>query len=272
MTSGRLIVASAPIGVLVAAVALLAPSDAASWYAKTAQPGLLIAASLLALWVSPMYRGDMRRIFLFLSAFLLLYGLVNVAPAVEWASDSLGANFLRTLLAYQIVAYAFLLAGCVLVVRVTGVRRLDVRGRLVVAVSVALGIVIVGFAVSTFREAFGDNTEASVLYLLIRVFDVLVMAMLVPVVWLYLQNARARYKESMSFAVIGGGIIASLVLVYLYELVKQQSLAEIAVAEFQQGSVLDALYLFGYFLLAVGLLAHRKHQEWSLRRVEELLQ
>ena len=45
----------------------------------------------------------------------------------------------------------------------------------------------------------------------------------------------------------------------------------IAGRDYQQGSLLDALYIFGYAALVVGVLAHWRHQEWSMRQVEKLL-
>jgi hypothetical protein len=235
------------------------------------EPALLFAAGALALWVAAMYRGEMRRVFTFLAVFLLLYGLVNTTSLVDRAGELLDGNFFRALLAYQLFSYAFLLMAGVGILRVVEVTRLNIWGWVSVAAGAALAIVIVASATSTFRDVFGDNVEAAFLYLVIRIFDVLVMVMLIPVVWLYVQNARAKYQESATFAVVAIGVVASLVLAYLYELVKQQPLADI-VEEFQSGSVLDALYLFGYVLLAVALIAHRKHQDWSLKQLDRILE
>ena len=273
MTSARVLTLSLPVGVLIAGIAMLLPSTGASWYAKVTHPGLLFVGSALSLWVAPMYRGDMRRVFLSLSVFLLLYGLISTTPLVDTVGEMLEANFFRALLAYQLATYAFLLTACVFILRVINVSRLNVWGWFSVAAGVALAIAIVLDAIPTYRDpdVFGSNTEAALLYLLIRIFDVLVMVMLIPVVWLYVQNARARYQESATFAVIGGGVVASLVLVDLYHFLTEKSLLDIATSEFQTGSLLDALYLFGAFLLAVGLFAHRKHQEWSFNRLDRLL-
>lgn len=140
-----------------------------------------------------------------------------------------------------------------------------------VTAAALLGASIVVYGIPAVQDALDARVEVGILYLLIRIFDALVLTLLIPVVALYLQNARAKYQESATFAFIGVGVIASLILAYLYELAKGSTLTEIAGTEFQAGSLLDAMYLFGYFILAVGLFAHRKHQQWGLGHLDKLL-
>lgn len=254
-----------------AVFAVLIPSSAGGTYATFLQPGMLLVCSALSLWVALMYREALRSVFLFLAAFLLLYGLASITPLVHKAAELLGSRFLTSLVVYQVFTYAMLLLACLFILRVIGVSRLSRTGWLVMAVTLALAAVIVTRALPAFTTDVQVNRLAASLFLLIRVFDVMVLLMLVPVLWLYIQNARAKYQESASFSVVVLGIIASLILVYLYELLKGQSIAEIAQFEFHKGSVLDALYIWGYSIMAVGLFAHRKHQEWSLKSLEALL-
>ncbi len=272
MTSARTLALSLPLALVVGTLAVAFPSSAASWYTRILEPSLLFAAGALALWVATMYRGDMRRVFTFLAVFLVLYGLVNTTSLTDWSGNVLGDSFFRALLAYQLFAYAFLLLAAIAILRVVEVRRLNRWGWLAVAGGAGLAIAIVAYAAPTFRDLFGSNLEAAFLYLTIRIFDVSVMLMLIPVMWLYVQNARAKYQESATFAVVAGGVVASLVLAYIYEMLKQKPLADIAVTEFQTGSMLDALYLFGYVLLAAALVAHRMHQQWSLARLDRVLE
>jgi len=271
MTTNKMLLLGIPVGLFLAGLALLIPLPAAFWYIMVAQPALLLLGSVLALWVAPMYRGDMKNVFLFLSAFLLFYGVVNITPLADSAADALGGQFFKALLAYQIITYSFLLASCAFILRVTEIKSLNSWGKAGVCAAIGLAIVITVAAIPTFREVLEFSAEAAFLYLVIRIFDALVMVMIVPVILLYVQNMRAQYQESISFVVISAGVVASLILAYLYEIAKWESLADIAVAEFQSGSMLDALYLFGYFIIPLGLLAHRKHQDWSLKQVQRLL-
>ena len=164
-----------------------------------------------------------------------------------------------------------MIASCGFILRVIEVTALKPWGLVWFVAGIGLGIAIIAGAVPTFNDILDFNTEAALLYLVIRIFDVLVMVMIVPVVLLYVQNMRADFQESTTFAVISVGVIASLILAYVYEIAKWDSLADIASSEYQTGSLLDALYLFGYFLIPMGLLAHRKHQEWSFSQVQKLL-
>lgn len=270
MTSTRILLLGSVAGLVVAAVAVALPPDAGGWYSKILQPGLLIASGLLAWWVAPMYRGDMRRVFLLLGTFLVLYSLVSIEPLVDAARDGLGGNFLRGLLAYQILIYGLLFFACRSVLKVIGLTRLHPFAWGMVTAAALLGASIVVYGIPEVQSAWDRNLEEAVLYLLIRIFDALVLALLIPVVALYLQNARAKYQESATFAFIGLGVIASLILAYFYEMAKGSTLNEIG-REFQAGSLLDALYLFGYFILVVGLFAHRKHQQWGLGQLDKLL-
>ena len=271
MTTNRVLQLGFLAGVVLAALAVLLPSSAATPYTKVVQPGLVLLGSALAFWVGPMYRGAMGRAFFLIGGFLLLYGLVAITPLVDAARDGLGDNFLKALIAYQMAAYALLIAGCAHILRVIGVGKLNLWAWAPVAAGLGLAVTVVTYGMPKFNETLEVNTEAAVLLLMIRVLDMVVIVSLVPVVALYVQNARAKYQESATFTVIGGGIIASLVLAYLYELAKQTSLVDIAETDYQTGSLLDGLYVFAYFVLALGLLVHRKHQEWSFSRLDDLL-
>jgi hypothetical protein len=271
MTSQRFIAIAAPAALVLALLAVALPDGSGAQYARLAQPlGLAVGAGL-AFWVGAFYRAGMRNAFFLIGGFLLLYCLTNWDWLLSGIAQRLGGNFLRTLLVYQIVDYAMLLTATVWIVRMMDVRRLSMAGWVVATLTIALASAFVANGMSTFRELYDVSAEAGSIYLVIRVFDVLVMTMLVPVVWLYVQNARSQYQENSTFMLVLVGIIASLTTVYFYELLKGDPLTVIAASEYQQGSLLDVLYLFGYLIICVGLFAHRKHQEWSFGRLDQLL-
>ncbi|MDA0799089.1 MAG: hypothetical protein O2884_10530 [Chloroflexi bacterium] len=271
MTSERFIAIATPTALLFALLAVVLPSSAGAQYARFALPISLVIGAGLAFWVGAFYRAGMRNAFWLLGGFLLLYGLSNWDWLLSSVAELLGANFLRALLIYQIVDYAMLLAATVWVVRMVDVRRLSRPGWLFAARTVVVAVAFVLNGMPTVRELFDLSSEAGTIYLVIRIFDVLVMTMLVPVVWLYVQNANSEYRENSTFMLVLVGIIASLTSAYLYEIVKGDPLTVIAASEYQQRSFRDVLYLFGYLIIAIGLFAHRKHQEWSFNRLDRLL-
>ncbi|MDA1173165.1 MAG: hypothetical protein O2826_01430 [Chloroflexi bacterium] len=271
MTSERFIAIATPTALLFALLAVVLPSSAGAQYARFALPISLVIGAGLAFWVGAFYRAGMRNAFWLLGGFLLLYGLSNWDWLLSSVAELLGANFLRALLIYQIVDYAMLLAATVWVVRMVDVRRLSRPGWLFAAGTVVVAVAFVLNGMPTVRELFDLSSEAGTIYLVIRIFDVLVMTMLVPVVWLYVQNANSEYRENSTFMLVLVGIIASLTSAYLYEIVKGDPLTVIAASEYQQRSFRDVLYLFGYLIIAIGLFAHRKHQEWSFNRLDRLL-
>jgi hypothetical protein len=280
MTTSRTFLLASPLILLLAVLAVLLPGDRGAWYAKVLEPGFLLANALLALWVSRMYRGPLRSAFFFLTLFFTLYGLLNIENLVERARQALDGSFLRALLAYQIVTYLCLLAACASILKAISVRQLSAGGRIVTGLGLILAVLIVLFFVPVFSDFLGVDAlpnEFAVLNLLVRIFDVTVMVLLLPVIWLYVQHARAKYQESATFTIVAVGIVASLVLVYLTEIFTWEPIAEVvdgAVVINQEnhaGTYLDTLYIFGYLLIGVGLFLHRKHQEWSLKKVESLL-
>lgn len=258
VTTNRFIALSAPIVLAASLAAWVLPAA----YAQVMHPFAVAAAGLLSLWVASFYGATMRKAFLLIAAFLLLYAPTASSWVLDQLTGALGSAFLGTLLAYQTLTYATLLIACVLIVRLMEVRRVHRDGWLVSAGVAAAGVVIIVNGLSTFRDLLDISTEAGAIYLTIRIFDVLVMTALTPVLWLYVQNGRAKYQESATFMLVMIGIVLSLVLVYFYELAKQAPLIEVA-AEYQTGSLLDSLYLFGYLAIGAALYAHRKHQDWS---------
>ncbi|NQW17812.1 MAG: hypothetical protein HQ478_10045 [Chloroflexi bacterium] len=268
MTSSKFLVLGIIAALLIAAVILVLPDGAASNYAEHGQPIFMFMSAALALSVAGMYRGDMRRVFLLLTGFLFFYGLFNISWLVDQAFEVLDEQFFKALLAYQIFSYAFLLGACIFILRVVSVPSLSSGSRIAVGATVLFGVAIVVNSFDEYGKILDINAEIAVSYLLIRIFDVLIMAALVPVLAMYVQNARSQYQESASFAVIGAAIIASLTLVYAYEFATNDSLWDIAEEE---GSTLDFLFLFGYLSLIVGLLVHRLHQVISYRRLDGVL-
>ena len=120
-------------------------------------------------------------------------------------------------------------------------------------------------------SALAADAEVEIIRLLVRIFDMAIVLMLVPVIILYVQHLRAKAQESITFTLIMGGMIFSLISTYIFEATTGLSLDKIAADYFQKGSSLDTVYLFGYCIIAVGLYANIKYSEWGYRAIEKAL-
>jgi hypothetical protein len=102
----------------------------------------------------------------------------------------------------------------------------------------------------------------------IRVFDMAIVMMLVPVLLLYMQHLKSKAQESITFTFIMGGVIWSLLSTYFFEFgMTPAQVGQI----YQTGSWLDVVYIFGYFIIAVGLYANMKYDEWGFRMIEKAI-
>ena len=81
--------------------------------------------------------------------------------------------------------------------------------------------------------------------MLMVVFDMSIVLMLLPVLFLYFQHLRSQARESISFTLVMGGLILGLVSTYIVQLVTGTTLDIIATEYFQRGSILDVIYTFG---------------------------
>ncbi len=102
----------------------------------------------------------------------------------------------------------------------------------------------------------------------IRVFDMAIVMMLVPVLLLYIQHVKSKAQESITFTFIMGGVIWSLLSTYFFEFgMSSSQIAQV----YQTGSWLDVIYIFGYLIIAVGLYANMKYDEWGFRMIEKAM-
>jgi len=115
------------------------------------------------------------------------------------------------------------------------------------------------------------DPTGSIMGMVVRIIDMTIVLMLVPVILLYLQYLRAKAQESLTFALTMGGLIFSLLSTYVFQLAMRVPLAVIRTDYYQQGSVLDALYIFGYLMIVVGLYASMKYDEWGFMAIERAL-
>lgn len=250
---------------------LVLPGPAASLYAAVMQPLTLFLGFTLALRVAFRYKKDLKKSFLFLSLFLLLYSLANIHLLWVFLYASLGSLTTTLILLLQVTDYAMLLASCVYTLRVIEVKALNRYGWALLGLAFALGAYVVAYGLPALLESLSALPLVALSRLMIRVVDMAVVLMLIPVLLLYLQHSRAKAQESVTFTFIMGGLILSITSTYIFQLVLGVSLDTMAREYFQKGSLLDAIYIFGYLLIAAGLYAHSKYDQWGFEAVERAL-
>ncbi|MDP2916308.1 MAG: hypothetical protein Q8O16_00090 [Dehalococcoidia bacterium] len=108
------------------------------------------------------------------------------------------------------------------------------------------------------------NAAAAISGMMLRVFDIAIVLMLVPVLVLYLQYSKSKAQESVTFTLIMCGIIISQLSTYIVEFA-------IPLDQAIEIGILDPPYLFGYMIIAIGLYAHRKYDEWGYQMIEKML-
>jgi hypothetical protein len=107
--------------------------------------------------------------------------------------------------------------------------------------------------------------------LLIRILDALLVIVLAPVLWLYIQYQKSRQKQSLTFTVIILGIVCATIFDYIFQLITTLFPAMLSEGSVLYASVPEALFIFGYLIIAVGLYAHRKQDEWGFQAIDRIM-
>lgn len=255
-------------------ICLFLPDTITSSYTKIMIPLALLIGAVLAIWVASTYKKELQKAFIFLALFLFLMMLANIDYLMNLLRLELGDLYPVFVLFMQVTTYAMLVIFSLYILKVTELREIGIKGRIAIMAVLFFGILIVLYRVPSelqqiFVFHYADTYTISLL--LIRLLDVAIVIMLMPVVILYAKQMKLERRESITFIVIICGIILSLTAAYVYEIVFGVPLYVIIHAVYHTGSILDALYLFSYLIIAVGLYVHKKYDEWGFKRIEKAL-
>lgn len=278
MTHIRFLKVVLPMILLPAAATIFMPELVMGVYVDVVEPAALLAASFLALRVSFIYRKEMKAAFIFLSLFLLVYALTIILfmaqnpvllPVLE---SRLDITVIHSMVpAIQFIIYAILLFFCINLLKVVDVTRLNRTGWVLLAVTAVFCFLL---AVVPVREVFSRMSALEVwevFNLIIRGLDALLIIVLVPVLWLYVQYLKSQERQSLTFTVIISGIVCATVFDYIVQMI-------ISVFPMLQDgnpslyfSIREALYIFGFLVICAGLYAHWKQDEWGFRTVDRIM-
>ena len=271
MNTKRILFIAVFVTSVLAFCCLILPETAAGIYTAVMHPLALFVGFVLALRVTSIYEKGLKKSFLFLSLFLILFMLANIFALWKFLHSLLGSNTVFLVLLLQMATYAMLITSCVYTLRVIEVRRMNRYSWISLGMMLALCIYIVLYQVPWVVTEFSNSPVAAIMNMLIRVFDMSIILMLLPVLFLYLQHLRRKAQESITFALTMGALIFTLLSTYVFQLAMGVSIDTIAIEYFQKGSVLDAIYILGYLLIAAGLYAHRKYDEWGYNAIDKTM-
>ncbi|MDD5287535.1 MAG: hypothetical protein PHY28_00250 [Dehalococcoidales bacterium] len=246
---------------------LLLPEKLTGVYIAVIEPLALLIGGIMAILVARLYAKQLKTTFVFLAIYLTIYALALVIiPLIQ---NNLGDYFGIFVLSVQLVNYAALVLFCVYLLKVVDIRKLDVMGWVMFAAT---------FLVSTFLAVYPmlfyngwDLTLNTLSFAIVRIMDALLIIILMPVIWLYIQHLKAQQKQSLTFTLVIAGIVISTLFDYLF-----QTLILIFPNLLPTGShivevVPDMLYIFGYLVIVVGLYAHLKQDEWGFQMIDKML-
>jgi hypothetical protein len=246
-----------------ALLCVLLPDSIARSYTRIMYPLILLLGGVLAMRVSTIYTNWLRNAFVFLSLFLFF----TIFPHFDFLWSFYAAHPLFVML-LQWVTYAMLVLCSIYILKVTEVRKINSKGWLLIAAMLVIGIGILVYHLPPLFLYYPPIYKLPLT--LIYILDVAIVVMLMPVVLLYTQQMRAEGRESITFTTIVSGLIIVTIAVYLYVIVTGHELYE-APFFFHTGSALDALYIFGYLLIAAGLYVHGNYDDWGFAQIEQAL-
>nr|QNO52646.1 hypothetical protein CKMLAADM_00011 [Methanosarcinales archaeon ANME-1 ERB6] len=249
-------------------ICLLLPDTIASIYTKIMLPLPLLIGFVLSLRIASMYKKWLQKSFFFLSLFLLFMMVANIDPLWDIVRSKVGDFIPLIVLPFQVITYSMLVISSVYTLKVMERRGLSKKDWVIMVAMLFIGIIIVMYQMIPLLRHIDLY---AIFLLLIRFLDVAIVIMLTPVVLLYIRQMRLEKRESITFTTITCGIILSLTVAYGYEIAFDVPLYVIWHAIYHTGSILDALYLFSYLIIAVGLYVHTKYEEWGFRMIEKAL-
>jgi hypothetical protein len=246
-----------------AGIALFLPDALAHEYTRVMYPVILVIGAALSLRVAFIYTNWLRKAFIFLALFLFLM----VFPHIEelWGIYRTSPQFVVLL---QWITYAMLVLCSYYVLKVTEVRQVSRKGWALIAAVILVGVVILAYHVPPVLRYYPEAYKLPLM--LIYFLDVIIVVMLMPVVLLFAQQMRLEGRESITFTTVVSGIILATVAVYLYVIFTGTPLYATA-GIFHTGSILDALYLFSYLIIALGLFVHKRYDDWGFGMIEQAL-
>lgn len=267
MNHARFLAIFLPAALILPLAALFVPTGMVVNYVNWLEALALFAGAFLAYRVAASYRKEIRLAFVFMALYLFIFGLaVVIMPLVR---EPLGTAFLDTVVNVQIVNYAMLVLSCFFIVRVVNVRKLNRTGWMLFAVTLVVCFSAALYPPLSQPVPFSSFNE--VIEIAIRLVDAALVTALVPVIWLYVQYLRTQQQQSLTFTIIVTGIVFSTIFDFVFQSLVT-AFPDLVLPETMLYYLIpEMIYLYGFSIIAIGLYAHLKHDEWGFRAIERAL-
>ncbi len=181
------------------------------------------------------------------------------------------AEILSLVQAIQFINYAVLFFFCINILRVVDVTRLNRNGWILFGVTVPFcGFLAIYPVLPLIRDTWSQALPA-ISHITIRMLDAALIIVLVPVLWLYIQYLKSRQRQSLTFTVIIFGIVCSTIFDYLFQLIMAVFPRLLPEGSLLYTAIPELLFIYGYLMIAVGLYAHRKQDEWGYKIVDRAM-
>jgi len=278
VTDVRFLKITLPLVAIPALIILFLPAHVWPRYVDVVEPLSLFTGALLALYVSFMYRKQLRVAFVCLSTFLFIYVLAIVfllsfspvlVPVLERRMTQ--AEIFSLVQSIQFVNYAMLFLFCIYLLRVVDVTQLNRTGWLLFALTCIFSIAVAAYPVFESLRGVSRLDLPLLSRLVMRLFDAALIIILMPVVWLYVQYLKSQRQQSLTFTVIVFGIVFSTIFDYLFEFILAVFPQSLPSGSVLNDTIPEILFVYGYAMIAVGLYGHRKQDEWGYKAIERAM-
>jgi hypothetical protein len=278
MTYVRFLKIALPVIAIPALVVLVLPERVMSVYVDVIEPLSLLVGSFLAIWVSFIYRKQLKAAFVFLSAFLLIYALAIILflafypVLLPFLQSHLGyTEILRIVQGIQFINYAMLLFFCINLLRVIDVTKLNRNGWIILILTVIVSLLLAIYPVMDLAKNMNSLELSELFTLTMRILDAALIIVLAPVLWLYIQYLKSQQKQSLTFTIIIFGIVWATLFDYLFQFITTLFPGLLSEGSLLYTTIPEMIFIYGYLIIAVGLYAHRKQDEWGYNTIDKIM-
>ncbi len=266
-----------PAAALPALVVLFLPAEVWPTYADVTEPLSLLIGSLLSVWVSSLYRKQLKVAFLFFAAFLFIYMLAiilflsyspTLLPHLRPRLSEI--DILSLVQSLQFINYAMLFFFCINLLKAIDVTQLNRNGWILFALTLVLTPFIALYPSLDLVKTI-PNLGLAISYIVIRIFDAGLIIVLMPVLWLYIQYLKSRQRQSLTFTVIIFGIVCSTIFDYIFKLILKIFPQLLPQDSYLAAAIPEMLFIYGYLTIAVGLFAHRQEDKWGYNTIDKTM-